>query len=343
MSGKMPSMSATDKKYFSRENISLSKFDASEGLAEQAAHCLELVAELVRAGLSFQFKGGNSLLLVLDRPRRFSIDVDIATDEPRERIEGCLDRLVSDFGVFTKWARRQHKTKPWLPLSSYYCFFNSHFVKSDDAFVMLDAQMSRSPYDTEFKPVRCGGLFQSDIKAEIPLPASIIGDKLLTLGPRTLGIPVGKGKDAQRLKHVFDVSLLLSANPRLGDIRKSLFACIGHENRLQEKSITVPQLLADTVAYCETTRKFTSPPRPDDSMDKALVENITGLLPFAGHLFSKKYGWDDLKRDLARVALVMTAACNGSVGEAEFKGILEQNANDAEYYWQSTGEWLKRI
>jgi len=336
-------MPVADKKYFSRENISISKFDAPDALAEQAVHCLELVAELVQAGLSFQFKGGNSLLLVLDTPQRFSIDVDIATDEPRERIEQCLETAVADDGVFSKWTKRQHKTKPWLPLSSYYCFFNSHFVGPDDAFIMLDAQMTRSPYDTQFAPISCGGLFETDCIAEIPFPSSIIGDKLLTLGPRTLGIPVGKGKDAQRLKHVFDVSLLLSTIPKLTEIRKSLFACIGHENKIQEKSITIPQLLADTVAYCGSVREFESKPKPDNAMDRALIENISGLAPFAGHLFSKEYDWKALKKDMARAAFVMTAACIERITDTEFGGMLKQNADDPEYYWKKTGEWLSEL
>lgn len=246
-------MPAADPIYFTKENITRNKFDVSVALAEQAAHCLELVAELVDAGLSFQFKGGNSLLLVLDAPRRFSIDVDIATDEPRERIEACLDEAVKKHGVFIKWTKRQHKTKPWLPLASYYCFYTSHFVSDDEAFIMLDAQLTRSPYATKFVPVKCGNLFVSDVKAEIPLASSIIGDKLLTLGPATLGIPFGKGKEAQRLKHVFDVSLLLRTKPSLAAIRESFIACMHHENKLQEKSIALTDVLNDTIALCEST------------------------------------------------------------------------------------------
>jgi hypothetical protein len=330
----------TDQKYFSKEHISSTKFDASESLAEQAVHCLELVAELVQAGLSFQFKGGNSLLLILDSPRRFSIDVDIATDESRERIEQCLDRAIAEFGIFTKWTKRQHKTKPWLPLSSYYCFFNSLFVKPDEAYIMLDAQMSRSPYATQFAPVSCGDLLQTDSLAEIPFPSSIIGDKLLTLGPKTLGIPVGKGKAGQRLKHVFDVSLLLSTMPNLSEIRKSLLACIEHETKIQEKSIPVESVLADTIGYCENIREFAAIPEPNEAMEPALVENIVGLPDFAGHLFSKNYTWPDLKRDMARVALVMTAACKQQIDDAEFTEALRLHGDDPESLWKKTKEWL---
>jgi hypothetical protein len=333
-------MLETDRKYFSKENISANKFDASLSLAEQAVHCLELVSQLVRGGLSFQFKGGNSLLLVLDAPRRFSIDVDIATDESRERIEACLDIAVREFGVFTKWTKRQHKTKPWLPLSSYFCFYKSHYVNEEESFIMLDAQLTRSPYATRFASIRCKSLYQSDAQAEIPLPSSIIGDKLLTLGPATLGIPLGKGKDAQRLKHVFDVSLLLSTMPPLSEIRKSLFACLDHENKLQGKAITASELLADTIGYCGTVRAIDSPLQPHASMDPRLVENISGFSAFAGHLFSKNYNWATLKNDMARTALVMTAACIKQVEESEFEAWSKKDGNDPEKYWKQTEGWF---
>jgi hypothetical protein len=323
------------KKYFTKKNIEKNKFDASEALAEQAVHCLELVAELAQEGLKFQFKGGNSLLLILDKPRRFSIDVDIATDEPRENIEKCLDTLVKEQGVFLKWTKRQHKTKPWLPLASYYCHYNSHYVKADDTFIMLDAQLTRSPYATHFVPVQCGGLYASKIKAEIPFASSIIGDKLLTLGPNTLGIPVGKGKESQRLKHVYDVALLLGTDPKLHEIRASFKACVAHENKLQEKSITMERLISDTLAFCSSVKEYSDVPEIHKNMSAILVENVKGLAPFAGHLFSNDYEWKHLKIDMAKVALVMSAVCNNGVSDETFQEIFKklEHFADTQFYW----------
>ena len=62
-------------RFFSAEHIKASSFHASHELAEQALHCLELVCELSEERFPYQVKGGNSLLLILDRPKRFSIDL----------------------------------------------------------------------------------------------------------------------------------------------------------------------------------------------------------------------------------------------------------------------------
>jgi hypothetical protein len=329
------------KKYFTKINIEANKFDASGALAEQAVHCLELVAELTQEGLKFQFKGGNSLLLILEKPRRFSIDVDIATDEPRERIESCLDALVKKHGVFIKWTKRQHKTKPWLPLASYYCYYKSQYVRSDDAFIMLDAQLTRSPYATHFVPIQCGGLYASKIKAEIPFASSIIGDKLLTLGPRTLGIPIGKGKEAQRLKHVYDVALLLETHPKLHEIRASFNACVAQENKLQKKSVTIEQLISDTLSFCCSIKDYADIPEIHKNMPPVLIENIKGLMPFAGHLFSNDYTWKHLKIDMAKVALVMSTVCNTNVKDETFQDLLIkiENFADTQFFWGKIGEW----
>jgi len=306
-------MSIAEERYFAREAIEAHRFGASAALAEQAVHCLELVAELADSGLKFQFKGGNSLLLILQTPRRFSIDVDIATDETRESIEQCLDTIVKKHGVFMQWTHRKHKTKPWIPLASYHLYFRSHFVGPEEAFIMLDAQLRRSPYKTTMKAVACGEIYACDILAELPLPASIIGDKLLTLGPNTLGIPAGKGKEAQRLKHVFDVSTLVDTDPDLDDIRASFNACMKHENEIQEKDIGVAQVLDDTLEMCVCVSRSAVKPQACAETEPVLREHITGLEQFAGHLFVRKYTWQDLQRDTARAAACMTAVCTPSV------------------------------
>jgi len=60
---------------------------------------------------------------------------------------------------------------------------------------------------------------------------------------------VGKGKEAQRLKHVYDVALLLGTRPALHEIRASFKACVAHENKIQEKSVTIDRLISDTLHF----------------------------------------------------------------------------------------------
>jgi hypothetical protein len=287
--------------FFSKTHIEIHRFNAPASLAEEAVHCLELVAEMVEAGLDFQFKGGNSLLLILPEPKRFSIDVDIATNEPRERIEAVLNKIIVQLGVFTRLEKRQHKTKPWLPIASYYLFFKPAVKEEPESSIMLDVQLRRTPYRTERKPVVCGQLYQSHIMAELPLPSSLIGDKLLTLGPSTLGIPVGKGKEAQRLKHVFDVARLVETNPPPAEVRDSFLACLQHENEIQDRGRSTAEIIADTLDFCKSVEPHDTLP-DDRGLSPIMSENVRGLPVFVTHLFDSGYGWRELKRDMAIVS-----------------------------------------
>jgi hypothetical protein len=311
-------------RYFTAEHLEKHRFNAPAALAEEAVHCLELVAELAEAGLGFQFKGGNSLLLILPEPERFSIDVDIATDAPREQIEQCLDAVVKRFRVFGRWEKRQHKTKPWLPIASYYLYFRSAIKSGNETSIMLDAQLRRSPYKTEKKPVVCGKLYESETLVELPLPSSIVGDKLLTLGPATLGIPVGKGKEAQRLKHVFDVSRLLAARPLLSMVRESFSACLRHENEIQERRRSEEEIIADTLGFCLSVAPFDEMPPDQGGLSPVMSENVRGLPVFAGHLFEAGYSWKNLRHDMARVALCVEAIQNTAVSDQEFLSRLDE-------------------
>jgi hypothetical protein len=337
-------MPVGNRNCFIPDHIRSHKGDTPLRLAEQAVHCLELVAELVENGLSFQFKGGNSLLVILQSPRRFSIDVDIATDEPVELIERVLDTLVGGSDVFLRWEPRRHKTKPWIPLTSYYLFYKARCVDESESNVMLDVQLGLSPYRTEPRRVRCGRLFDADTRVELPLPAGILGDKLLTMGPGTLGIPVGKGKHAQRLKHANDIAALLDTDPLLTDIRESFLACMAQENQLQQRHVTLEEVCEDTMHCCGSVMPFAERPSPDAAPEPILAEHVQGIDPFREHLFSKEYGWDALRGDLARVALCIAGVENEAIDDGTFGNTLRHSGSpstpeEARFLWDTANRW----
>lgn len=327
-------MSIADKKYFSKEYISDHRGNAPAHLAELAVYSLEMVAALVKEGLKFRFKGGNSLLVLLEEPRRFSIDADISTDETKERIEECLDRAVKSHDLFTEWKPRPHQTKPWLPMTSYYIFFNSHFSKPEDSFIMLDAVLHNSQYASVNKVVQCTDLYQSDQVCELPSVSSLIGDKMLTLGPSTQGIPIGKKKEAQRLKHVHDVSLLASRSPDLDEMRESIRLCMEQENNIQETSFKLTDIYQDTINFLSLPFKTNNVPETDDG-NPYLKEIIVGMETFASFLFSGEYSWQRLQLDTARAALCFTAIICADVKNEDLLKVLNSPDTDAAVCWEN--------
>lgn len=70
-------------------------------LVEKTILSLSLLEGLSRTGLHFVFKGGTSILLMLDRPGRLSIDVDIVV-ETTDGLDAAL-RSICAQGVFFRY------------------------------------------------------------------------------------------------------------------------------------------------------------------------------------------------------------------------------------------------
>ncbi len=263
-------------------------------LCELVCHCLELVSQLAASGLEFRFKGGNSLLLLLGQPQRFSIDVDIVTTTDREILTTTVKEIIANCDLFNRFEVRHPKTKPWLPLASYKLFFESAYRAPEEAYVMLDAVFEAAPYDGITRPVRCGNIYHSDQTVEVPSISGLLGDKLLTLGPSTLGIPFGKGKEAHRLKHVFDVSRLLDEEWDLGKVNQAVRGCMEQENRIQRSHWDWPTTRGDTLEFLRAPLPFDAPPDAGKLDPKGyLYETAIGFQEFRQVLFALDFTWPD--------------------------------------------------
>ncbi|MDR2733669.1 MAG: nucleotidyl transferase AbiEii/AbiGii toxin family protein [Spirochaetota bacterium] len=325
-------MPIAKESYFTREHYEKASGFANPALAELVVHCLELVAELWKSGLSFRFKGGNSLLLILPQPERFSIDVDIVTEASRAELNQIMTEIVSPArsSVFKRFEVRPHKTKPWLPMISFNLHFNSLYQSEEDAFVMLDAVLENAPYPGVMRPLVCGDIYAADLQIETPSTSGLIGDKLLTLGPATLGIPLGKGKEAQRLKHIFDVSTLLRGEYDLALVREAIDACVKQENALQQKSCVFPDVREDTLSFLAQTQGLNDElctqaaneernvmgakyATPGEYLAACRREILQGFHEFAAHLFRTKYSWQRLAEDAASITALLEKFANMNV------------------------------
>lgn|SRR5690606_22240283 len=71
-------------------------------LIEKVIYALTLLEQLQLNNLSFVFKGGTALLLATETPKRFSIDIDIITEESEDKIKEILER-ISQLEMFIRW------------------------------------------------------------------------------------------------------------------------------------------------------------------------------------------------------------------------------------------------
>ena len=297
-----------DPAYFTREHCEAHTGVAAPYLCELVIRCLELVAQLAKTKLEFRFKGGNSQLILLDAPQRFSIDVDIVTTASKDTLISLVDTIVERCDIFTRSEVRQHKTKPWLPMISFKLFFESSYQAPEEAFVMLDCVLEPPPYPGEKRPVRCGELYNSEVMVEVPTVSGLIADKLLCIGPQTMGIPLGKNKEAQRLKHVFDVAVL-STEPHDHDVmRHALVDIMMQENRIQKSTWTASDVIADTRRFCELPLQLHHRPPSDILVPGTYLDEIArGFDGFRNHPFRAEYTWPRLQDDCRKILALLDA------------------------------------
>lgn len=76
------------------EKIKNDNAPADPTIIEKTIYAFELLSTLSELELDFIFKGGTSLLLLVNTPKRLSIDVDISTTESKEQVEKKLNEII---------------------------------------------------------------------------------------------------------------------------------------------------------------------------------------------------------------------------------------------------------
>jgi hypothetical protein len=191
-----------------REKQGLEKINPP--LVEKMIHALSLVEQLSIQKLDFIFKGGTSLVLLLDDAGRFSIDIDIITLASRQEIETTLQKICVG-EPFQRFELSEHRSyKEGIPKAHYSLFYNSAIMNKEE-HVLLDILYDRHSYPKLIElPVKTHWLLTDgqDTLVKVPSPDSIAGDKLTAFAPSTTGILYGKGKEVEIIKQLHDVNKL---------------------------------------------------------------------------------------------------------------------------------------
>jgi predicted nucleotidyltransferase component of viral defense system len=104
--------------------VASDKIDKNKlAFAEKMNHAILLAELLTMNGLDFIFKGGTSLILLLDEPQRFSIDLDIITKVPAYEIEEVLRKTCQNT-KFTHFEIDREKKGEYLKYIIFY--FSMH-------------------------------------------------------------------------------------------------------------------------------------------------------------------------------------------------------------------------
>jgi hypothetical protein len=161
-------------------------------ILEKMIHALHLLELLKSNGLDFIFKGGTSLVLLLEQGNRFSIDIDIISKTERKELEDVLQRIV-DTSRFTGFELDEHRSyQTGVPKAHYKFKFDS--IRQGSGSIMLDVLIEDPIYPVLIEKPVITKWIETDNEIMVTMPSvdSITGDKLTAFAPNTIGIPYFK-------------------------------------------------------------------------------------------------------------------------------------------------------
>ena len=160
-------------------------------ILEKMIYALHLLEQLQQNGLKFTFKGGTSLVLLLEEGNRFSIDIDIISNTKKEELEVLLTKVIES-SRFSGFELNEHRSyKPGVPKAHYTFAYKSSIKGAYTGTILLDILLEDSSYpEVADKEIKAKWIETEDkTMVTVPTIDAITGDKLTAFAPNTIGIP----------------------------------------------------------------------------------------------------------------------------------------------------------
>ncbi len=267
-------------------------------ILERMISALALVEALKLKGLDFIFKGGTSLVLLLQEAYRFSIDIDIITLAQKEEIEKTLTAVCED-SLFIRFELQEHRSyKEGIPKAHYKLFYNSE-INNSEMPLLLDILFEKNPYP-ETKDVDIVSDFViiegEPTKVTVPTVDSILGDKLTAFAPGTTGIPFEADKELEIIKQLFDIGKLYEQVENLETVKKSFDTICQKEIEYRKLSIELNDVLNDIF---NTSLLFPQRRKGNQSKFEQLQ---SGIIQFNSFLIKERFRIDEAIESAGKAA-----------------------------------------
>lgn len=339
-----------------RKNQKFSKINPP--VLEKMIHALALLEKLVVSNLQFTFKGGTSLILLLPEPRRFSVDIDILTNQSQSELESIFGKIVKD-GPFKSWkldAERSYKAG--VPKAHYFFYFNSTLNKQAN-YVLLDILFEAHQYPQIKKTLIQSNWLKTSADltmVDVPNIESICGDKLTAFAPNTTGVPYSRAKSLEIVKQLHDVGHLFDEIQQPEIVAKSFEALVVQEIKYRNLKILSENVLDDII----DTALLIGKPEKNQTLDEKpkYSEIAQGLEQLKGYLITGHFRLEIAIESAAKAAYLaakikvkdFSPLQRYSTGETDFQfestpynGLnrLRKIRNGSLFYWSKVAELLE--
>lgn len=304
-------------------------YSKDPALMESMIHALYLLEKLALTGLEFIFKGGTSLILLLDEPQRFSIDIDIIInpDLSKEQLEGYLDQVVVDSIFIRVDLDEKRSYRDGIPKAHYKFIYTSKFanrnldgivISNPEREILLDVLFAENPYPVLVKrTITTGWLMEQGdpVKVTTPDIDSILGDKLTAFAPNTTGIPYKLQKEKEIIKQLFDIGCLFDRITHIEICRQSYLVSAREEIAYRPENAieSVDYVLQDTIRTALLIARREILKSVEEMEQFAEIE--TGIQQFRHFVFAGNFSVLDAQVAAAKAAYLAAMILKGYQGE----------------------------
>lgn len=284
-------------------------------ILERSIYAFGLLEALCKVKMPFIFKGGTSLMLLLEHPRRLSTDVDIIVPQGTD-VESYLKK-VKDVFPFEKVVQQERIGKNGIAKKHYKFYYKSP-VKNDTLFyILLDILFEENHYARIVsKPIKKDLLNTQGEDLEVVLPSvdCILGDKLTAFAPHTTGIPLGIGKELEIIKQMYDVAALIDVFDDFEDVYNSYMAIVETEINYRGLDISANEVLMDTIdtAACIAGR---------GQIGNEYPMYLAGIKSISTHIYDERYSAEKAVQSACKTMYL--AAC--ILRKSNFEKVIDCN------------------
>lgn len=335
-------------------------------LIEKVIKALTLLEQLRSAGLDFIFKGGTALLLLLDKPLRFSIDIDVVL--PRDAransrdLTAFFDKLLT-FGQFLRHEKDSRHQGSLIPKEHHKFYYRSVLNGRDDNCILLDILYEDTPYPEIIRRPIHSFIVEntptgtSNVEVQLPTIDGLLGDKLTAFAPKTTGIPFGTERDLEIIKQLFDLANLFEQPFDLAKTRAAFDRVVAQETGYRRQSGVRPLHVLDDCFDAALTIAVRGKNRPQPEF----TELSAGIKKLGSYVFQRGFHLEHAINCSAKVACLSMAIRSGATGIVRFSdkpslpekitadgpfstlNKLKKSDVEAFYYWHTALEFHSRI
>lgn len=298
-----------DAKTFSKEHFDelKNKKSINPPILERALFALGLVEALRKVDMNFIFKGGSSLMILLDKPMRLSTDVDILV-EPGYDIDSYIEKASNIF-PFLRKEESVRKTNKDIEKRHFRFYFKSISNPEEELSILLDVVFEHNPYPNLLeKEIKNELLVNSgeSITVNVPNINCIIGDKLTAFAPHTIGVmffndKFSNDKRLEVIKQFYDIATLFDHVSNFDEVKNSYFSVAKNELMFRNLSIDVNECLLDTYNAALTILLR------GENNEQDYPNYLEGMRRLRGHVYGEIFSSEIARLHAPKVMLL--AAC----------------------------------